>query len=139
MLTKHELCRLVVGLAEVNDSDLLDDDTNLPTDVCDATDRDAVRQIRDLIHGLYQDFDYLASPLFATTTQSKSDQYRDMLAKLHNDPVRRTEDRRRYAVALCSILDDNDAYNLTSLARHPLLDELRAKINSLENPSNGEP
>ncbi len=138
MLTKRELCRLVVGLAEVNDADLLDDDANLPSDVCAAADRAAIRQVRDLIHGLYHDFDYLASPLFTTAIQSKSGPYRDMLAKRHCDPVRRGEDRRRYAVALCSILDDNAAYDLTSLARHPLLDELRTKINSLVNPSNGE-
>ncbi|QEG42256.1 hypothetical protein UC8_42900 [Roseimaritima ulvae] len=137
MLTKREICRLVVGLSEVNDADLLDDDTSLPADVCAADDRIAVRHIRDLVHELYHDFDYLTSPLFATATQDKSLPYCDMLAKRHCDPARRTEGRRTYGVALCSILDDNEAYDLTSPANHRLLDELRLKINALANPSSG--
>jgi hypothetical protein len=50
MLTKLELCRMIVGLVEVNDGELLDQDAILSADVCTLDDRAAVRRIRDLMH-----------------------------------------------------------------------------------------
>ncbi|WP_345689638.1 hypothetical protein [Novipirellula caenicola] len=137
MLTKPELCRMIVGLVEVNDADLLDQDTILSADVCTHGDRTAVRGIRDLMHRLYLDFDYLASPRFLAETDGKSSSFSGMLSKRYSDPVQRTESRHAYAVALANILDDNDAYTLTKTAEHDSLDRLRELLNGLENPGNG--
>ncbi|MCC9602246.1 hypothetical protein LOC67_16950 [Stieleria sp. JC731] len=128
---------MIVGLVEVNDADLLDQDAILSADVCTHGDRSALRTIRDLIHRLYQDFNYLESPRFTAETDGKSVAFSRMLSKRYSDPVRRTEFRSTYAVALAKILDDNDAYTLTKPADHKSLDRLREMLNSLENPEIG--
>jgi hypothetical protein len=137
MLTKPEVCRMIVGLVEVNNADLLDQDAILSPDVCTHDDRAAVRRIRDLILQLYLDFDYLASPRFAAETDGKSSVFAGMLSKRYADPVQRKERRRQYAVALASILDDNDAYTLTRTAEHESLDRLCELLNALSNPTIG--
>lgn len=137
MLTKLELCRLIVGLVEVNDADLVDQDALLSVDVCTHDDRIAVRVIRDLIRRLYLDFDYVASPRFKAETDGKSSAFSAMLSKRYSDPVQRKECQRVYAVALGSILDDNNVYNLTRTAEHDSLDRLRELLNALRNPRIG--
>jgi|GEM_PF-1067546 hypothetical protein len=137
MLTKLELCRMIVGLVEVNDGELLDQDAILSADVCTLDDRAAVRRIRDLILRLYLDFDYLASPRFAAETDGKSSAFSGMLSQRYADPVQRRERRRQYAVALASILDDNDAYTLTRASEHESLDRLCVLLNALSNPTIG--
>tara|TARA_R110002072_G_C7569344_1_gene500963 strand:- start:82 stop:468 length:387 start_codon:yes stop_codon:yes gene_type:complete len=128
---------MIVGLVEVNDADLLDQDAILSVDVCTPGERTAVRGIRDLIHQLYLHFDYLASPRFVDETDGKSSAFSGMLRKRYSDPVRRAECRRAYAVALANILDENDAYSLTKTAEHDSLDRLRELLNALANPGDG--
>lgn len=134
MLTKPELCRMIVGLVEVNDADLLDQDALLSADVCTHDDRTAVRVIRDLIRRLYLDFDYVASPRFNAETDGKSSAYFARLSKQYSDPIQRKECRRVYAIALANVLDENDVYNLTRTAEHDSLDRLRELLNALRNP-----
>ena len=137
MLTKPELCRMIVGLVEVNDADLLDQDALLSADVCTHDDRTEVRVIRDLIRRLYLDFDYVASPRFNAETDGKSSAYSAKLSKRYSDPIQRKEFRRVYAVALANVLDKNDVYNLTRTAEHDSLDRLRELLNGLTNPRIG--
>lgn len=137
MLTKPELCRLIVGLVEVNDADLLDQDALLSADVCTHDDRIAVRVIRDLMRRLYLEFDYIASPGFIAETDRKSSAFSSRLSKRYSDPVQRKECRRVYAVALANIMDDNDVYNLTRTAEHDSLDRLRELLNALEIRKSG--
>lgn len=134
MLTKPELCRMIVGLVDVNDADLLDQDALLSADVCTHDDRTAVRVIRDLIRRLYLDFDYVASPRFNAETDGKSSAYSARLSKRYSDPIQRKECRRVYAIALANVLDENDVYNLTRTAEHDSLDRLRELLNALRNP-----
>ncbi|MBN8599559.1 MAG: hypothetical protein J0M26_00805 [Planctomycetes bacterium] len=137
MLTKPELCRMIVGLVEINDAELLDQDTILSADVCTHADRIVVRIIRDIILRLYLEFDYVASPRFNAETDGKSSAFSAKLSKSYSNPVQRKECRRMYAVALANILDDNSVYDLTRTAEHDSLDRLRELLNGLRNPKIG--
>jgi hypothetical protein len=134
MLTKSELCRILVGLIEVNDADLLEQGNILSSSVCSPSDHKVIWGIRDLMTQLYIDFDYLVSPRFEAEVEGKSPAYSAMLRKRYTDPVRLTELRREYGVALTKILDDNEAYTLTKTSEHGCLDRLREWLNALENP-----
>ena len=134
MLTRSELCRMFIGLIEVNDADLLEQGNILSADVCTLGDHALIRGICDLMKKLYIDFDYLVSPRFEAEIEGKSPAYSAMLRKRYTDPVRRTELRLVYGVALTRILDDNEAYTLTKTAEHESLDRLREWLNALENP-----
>lgn len=106
MLTRSELCRMIDGLIEVNDANLLEQGNILSADVCTLGDHTVIRGIRDLMNQLYIDFDYLVSPRFEAEIEGKSTAYSAMLRKRYNEPIRRTELRRAYGVALAKILDD---------------------------------
>lgn len=134
MLTRSELCRMIVGLIEVNDANLLEQGNILSAEVCTLGDHTVIRGIRDLMNQLYIDFDYLVSPRFEDEIEGKSPAYSAMLRKRYTDPVRRTELRRAYGVALAKILDDNEAYTLTKTAEHGSLDRIREWLHALENP-----
>jgi hypothetical protein len=137
MLTKSELRRMIVGLVEVNDANLLDQVNILSPDVCAHADHAAIRGIRDLVNQLYLGFDYLASPRFKAEIKGKSPAFSDMLRKRYTDPVRRAEWRRTYGVALTRVLDDDQAYTLTKTVEHGSLDRLRELLSALENPGFG--
>jgi len=134
MLTRSELCRMIVGLIEVNDANLLEQGDILSVSVCTPSDHTVIRGIRDLMNQLYLDFDYLVSPRFEAEIEGKSPAYSATLRKRYADPVLRKELRRVYGVALTRILDDNEAYTLTKTAEHESLDRLREWLNALENP-----
>ncbi len=139
MLTKAQLCRMIVGLVDANDAELVDLDTVLHTDVCAPADRGAVRDIRDLINRLFADFDYLESPRFDVEAEGKSSVYLKMLCKRYSDPVRCTEWRRAYADALGNVLNDNVAYSLTKSSNHVSLDRLRELLIAIANPQSDQP
>ena len=125
MLSKPELARFLIGLVEVNDADLIDDDSILSPEICAAVDRVAIRRLRDMIQHLYRDFDYLATPEFTAMANGKSDALRAMLARRWSDPERQTEQRKKLAHSLASLLSDDRAYELTPPECHKILDGLR--------------
>ena len=134
MLSKPELIRFLIGLIEVNDADLIDDDSLLPPEISAADDRAMIRRLRDVLQRLYRDFDYLTSPEFAALADGKSDAYRAMLTKLWSDPEKRRQQRDKYADALATLLSDDRAYDLTPPERHKMLDDLRDRFGSVTNP-----
>jgi hypothetical protein len=134
VLSKTQLAKFLIGLVEVNDADLVDDDSILSPEICDADDRVVIRRLRDMIQNLYRDFDYTASPEFAALTSGKSVAYRSMLTKQCSAPERRNEHRKNYASAMALLLSNSRAYELTSPDGHKILDELRSGFTSLANP-----
>lgn len=138
MLSKPELARFLIGLVEANDADLIDDDSLLPLEVCAADDRPAVRRLRDIVQFLYQDFNYLGSPEFAAMADGKSDAYHAMLRKRWSDPEKRTQQRKKYAETLATLLSEDRAYQLTPPERHPMLNEFRDVLRTISNPDGDE-
>ena len=134
MLSKPELAGFLIGLVKINDADLIDDNALLTPEICAADDRTAIRRLRDMIQSLYREYDYLASPEFATMANGKSDAYRAMLAKRWSDPEKRTQQRKNYADAMATLLSHDRAYELTPPERHKILDDLRNGFRSLSNP-----
>ena len=135
MLAKSELARFLIGLVTANDADLIDEDSVLSPDICAAVDRDAVRQLRDMIQDLYRDFDYLDSPEFDALARDKSADYVNMLKRRWMEPKRRTEQRNNFADALAFVLSDDRVYELTPPDRHRILDEIRNGFAVVANPA----
>lgn len=135
MLSKSQLAKFLVGLAEVNDTDLVTDDGILSQEICAPHDRAAVRQLAELIRNLHGEYSYLESPEFRTLISGKSDAYCDMLRKRSSTPMNNARTRKTYAEALGAILADDRAYELTPQERHETLDNVRRGFAELANPS----
>ena len=134
MLSQSELAGFLIGLVKINDADLIDDDALLTPEICAADDRAAIRRLRDMIQSLYRDFDYLASREFAAMGNGKSNAYRAMLARIWNDPEKRTQKCKEFADAMAALLADDRAYDLTPAEHHKIHDQLRDGLDRLRIP-----
>ena len=134
MISKSCLAKILVGLVETNDADLVDDDSILSSDVCAVDDRSSIRQLRNNVQLLYRKFDYTASPEFIAKTEGKSDEYVAMLTKRMRDPQKRAQHRQTYARSIASMLSDDRVYELTAPNHHKILDDLRAGFKLVKNP-----
>ncbi len=125
---------MLIGLFEVNDLELVNEDSVLSPSVCSASDRENVRKMAEIIAGLYRDFNYFESPEFLQSLAGKSETFKQVKSKLLSDPVKQTELRRRLGEALVSIMRSDDAYNLFPERNHHSLKELERLVSSVSNP-----
>jgi hypothetical protein len=132
MLSPSEMLTMLVGLEEVNDLDLVEDDAVLMASCADE-DRETVRSMAAIIEGLYEAFDYEHSPEFQDKVSGKSEQVQTMHRKLL-DPSKRKDALQRLGVALTQVLTSDDAFTLIPSCNHSRLTELRKLTQSLQQP-----
>ena len=135
VITKAELIKLVVGLVEVSDADLLDNNALLTSDVCFSKDRDNIRVIRDLVVDLYNNFDFTVSPKFISMVDGKSSAYTSALKRKFNQPVLRSKLWNEYGMVLANVQESNQVYELTDIRYHPKLDEIHEILKHTGNPT----
>jgi hypothetical protein len=131
MLSRSQVLNMLVGLKEVGDLELVDQDVILSK----ATAPSAfplVRSMAAIIRQLFDAFDYEQSPEFENKSVNKSPEVQQMLRRLLT-PENRKAARLRLAEALSSVLDSNAAFDLVSLDKHALLLELRMLAGQLPN------
>ena len=90
IFTKAEVAKFIVGLIEVNDAELIDDDRLLTPQICAADDRATLRQLRDLMVELTRQFDFTVTPKFNGMIAERSDAYRLAMVRRYSDPEKRT-------------------------------------------------
>ena len=129
MLTKEEMLKMLVGLKEVNDLDLVDGNTVLAAS-CQDSDRTAVCAMAKIIEDIYESFDYEASPEFIGKLEGKSEQVQTMHRKLL-DQSKRKEAKRRLGESITRILVSDDVFKLVRFKHHDLLVELKELVESI--------
>jgi hypothetical protein len=72
MLTKEQLLHFLVGLAEVGNISIVEDDDVLNEDICNSSDRDKIRHMARLVDLLLDTFDYSTSPEFENRLSAKA-------------------------------------------------------------------
>ncbi len=129
MLTRAEILKMLVGLKEVNDIDLLMDDDILNAS-CIESDKPTVRAMATIIDQIYNDFDYESSPEFLQKIEGKSEQVQAMHRRLLNEEKLK-QAGKRLGESLTAILDSEDAFNLVTVAHHDRLEALKELAKSL--------
>jgi len=129
MLTQVEMLKMLVGLKEVNDLDLVDDNAVMVAS-CQDSDRVVVRAMAKLIEEIYDSFSYEMSPEFIGKLEGKSEQVQTMHRKLL-DQSKRKDVMRRLGESLTQILTSNGAFELVRLEHHHLLVELKELAESI--------
>lgn len=126
MLSRRETLQLLVGLNEVDDLDLVVDESLLQVS-CRIDDKEKVRSMASVIELIYKRFDYERSPEFVDKMDGKSAQVQAMHRRLL-DSERRNKVVRRLGDAIVRIEDNDDAYRLVAVVDHYLLNELKSLI-----------
>ncbi len=135
MLTKSQLMKVLVDIATVNDVSVLDEERNLPIEICAPEDRQTVRRMAALMADLLRAFVYESSLEFERSVAGKSSAVVAMKRRLASDPVKRSEQQRRLECALGEILSNDDAYALVTKEDHGSIRSLVELASRLRNPS----
>ena len=134
MLTKSQLIKLLVDVTAVNDLPVLDEDRNLPTEVCVREDRQTVRRMVKIVAGLLREFEYEKSPEFEEAVAGKSHAVVTMKRRLASDPKKRSDYRRQMEEALGNVLTNDAVYSLVPKGQHYALRDLADLARGLRNP-----
>ena len=134
MLTRNEILKMIVGLKEVNDLDLLKSDTLLNVSCIDS-DKSTVRAMSTIIDNIFDEFNYEQSPEFIQKIKGKSEQLQRMHRKLL-DQDKLKQAHKRLGESITAILDSNDAFSLVSAVHHQQLEDLKILAQSLSESSN---
>ena len=128
--SKADLLRLLVGLRQVNDLDLIEDPSVLALIDGDSL-RSIARRLAVVIDHIHTDFRYERSPEFLAKVEGKSDQVREMHVRILKS---KSQDKmgQRLASSLVAILDSDEAYRLVAAENHHLLDELKELALSIQ-------
>jgi len=129
MLSPAEVLKMLVGLKEVNDLDVINDDAVLAAS-CTESDKATVRSMAAIIEEVYDSFDYEASPEFLAKLEGKSEQVQTMHRKLL-DQTKRRDAVRRLGEAITQLLSSNDAFNLVNIEQHHRLIALKELAESI--------
>lgn len=132
MLPGIEILKMIVGLKEVNDLDLLED--AVLNTICVASDKTTIQAMAAIIDLIYDEFDYESSPEFLQKIEGKSEQLQAMFRKLL-DKEKLNEARKRLGRSITAILNSRDAYNLVAVPHHQRLRELKELTESLSEPT----
>ncbi len=132
MLTRNEILKMLVGLQEINDPNLIHDDAVLAEN-CLESDNVKVRAMAALVEDIYRRFDYASSPEFLRRINGKSEQHQTMHRKLL-DNVKLREAKQRLGASMTRILETDDVYDLVAVTDHHCLDQLKELAESLTDP-----
>lgn len=133
MLTRSQLMKLLVDVASVNDVQVLDEDRNLPIEICAPEDRQTVRRMVATMADVLRAFDYERSPEFEDAVAGKSSAVVAMKRRLASDPIKRAQQRRRLEGALGEVLSNGDAYALVPTEHHGAIRSLIELSDRLHN------
>ncbi len=123
------MLKMLVGLKEVNDLDLVQGDAVLAAS-CPESDNVIVRAMAAIVEDIYDGFDYESSPEFLQKIDGKSEQVQTMHRKLLDNEKLKAA-KKRLGECITKLLEMDDAYNLVAVAHHHRLDELKELAESL--------
>ncbi len=123
MLNAADIIKMLVGLGEVGDLDIVSGETILSV-TCNVKDRPNVLAMATIIDQLLRSFDYEKSPEFELRIEGKSSQVQAMHRKLLSSE-RRRQLSERFGKAIADLLESREVYDLVPIANHDLLEELK--------------
>lgn len=129
MLSAPEVLKLLVGLKEVGDLDIVSSDVILSI-ACKTEDRPTVLMMAAIIDQLLDSFDYEKSPEFEAKIYGKSDVVQAMHRKLLSPDRQRTLSAR-FGKSLSELLVSNEAFDLVPIASYIRLNELKSLASSI--------
>jgi hypothetical protein len=133
MRSKQKLTGALVGLKEMNASEVINEPAFLTRELCAEGDVPLVRRMAAIIDELFDTFDYAKSPEFLRLVKGKSTEVQAMRLKMIT-PLRRTEMRKRFGEALAKVFESDDVLDLVEPARHERIKELRNLLFEVSNP-----
>lgn len=129
MLNAGDVLKMLVGLKEVGDLDIVSSDAVLSS-ACSAKDRPTVLAMAELVEQLLEGFDYEKSPEFKRKLSGKSEDVQAMHRKLLSaERLKRLTER--FGSSLTVLLVSNDAYDLVPVDHHAALDRLKMLASTL--------
>lgn len=131
MLSAGDVLKMLVGLKEVGDLDIVSSDAVLSS-TCRNEDRPTVLAMAAIVEQLLDVFDYEESPEFQSKINGKSDDVQAMHRKLLS-PDRRKKLLTRFGKALTELLVSEEAFDLVPSENHDRLSELRALASRISN------
>lgn len=131
MLSAGDVLKMLVGLKEVDDLDIVSSDAVLSS-ACKAEDRPTVLAMAAIVDQLLDSFDYEKSPEFEAKIYGKSDDVQAMHRKLLS-PDRRKKLSARFGKSLTELLVSEEAFELVPITSHIRLNELRSLASSISN------
>jgi hypothetical protein len=124
-----QLFRMVIGLAQGNDADLVDDPACFP---CAADSRQFWQAIRDLIVEIRSSYDYTQSSEFIVSASGKSEQFVSFATRMAQR--KRTEHMRGLDDALGTALTSDRILELVPKSLQERLREALASVRALITP-----
>ncbi len=129
MLKAGDVLKMLVGLKEVGDLDIVSSDAVLSS-ACNAEHRSAVLAMAELVEQLLKGFDYEKSPEFQRKVSGKSADVQSMYRKMLS-PDRLKRLAERFGISLTVLPVSNDAYDLVPAEYHDALDRLKLLASTL--------
>ena len=134
MLSKRELIKMLVGLAQMNDSNVIDRLVE-DNEVCLKIDREKVILAMDIVDKLVRDFDYENTQEFISQLKNKSEDFVRIKRKLARDPVRIEKEKIRFNMCLASIFEKKEELLLLAPeSQLYLIQNLEKILIEVENP-----
>jgi hypothetical protein len=128
MPDRKSVLRVLVGLWQVNDLDLVSDKSVLSA-AFPKSDPQIVLAMAKIIEQIFSGFDYRQSPEFLAKVVGKSEQFRAVLEKRYQ--LKGEEISQRLGESLVEILESDNAFLMMPHGYHHLLKELKDLVLSL--------
>ncbi len=135
MIDRNHLIGLLIVFIQLGDGDLLDEDKILSEELCDPADRCTVRELKNILTQLIENFSYLRSPRFHSEIEGKSEAYAQMYRRRCDDPVRRISFRESFCDSLKNIEDD-EVLDFVPPECQELVFSVRLLLAKISNPTN---
>jgi hypothetical protein len=133
-LTTDQILSLVVGLERCND-DLVVESSLLREIKIPSRYHEHVVNLRDHIHCLIEEYDYIQSPVFLRAISGRSPEFRTMKANYEKQPEKRSAHARAFSDALLAIRHGDSAYDLLCPSQHHRLNAIREVLDTLDGLS----
>lgn len=131
ILSGGDVLKMLVGLKEVGDLDIVSSDAVLSS-ACSTNNRPTVLAMAEAIDQLLETFDYQASPEFVSKIADKSEEVQAKHRKLLS-PDRLKRLKGRFGKSLTELLVSREAYDLVPLEVHKVLDNLKTLASNLSD------
>jgi hypothetical protein len=131
MMQASDILKMLVGLHEVGDLDLITKETVLSS-ICKTDDQPKVLAMATIVQQLMGAFDYENSPEFSAAIDGKSAAFQAMQRKLLT-PDKLEKLRTKFADALAELLVSAEVYKLLPSSGHASLDKLKTLASSIQS------
>jgi hypothetical protein len=133
VITKRQVLQAIVGLIQVGDYELLKQQAVL-AELGSPSDFGRILQIARAVKSLYDDFDFTKSSEFLRSIEGKSNNFAEVKRRLVSDPIKKAEQRARFAGAMIELPDADHLLGMIPEQQRSKVEELARAVADLPNP-----